>query len=271
MPRPALQPRDRRVLWLTHVPLVVLTGVLFALVLALPFAVAFFPAAVVSHRVGVLLHEYLHGIPFRRASGNHRVLNAWGGLLLFGGLLELFRGTHLAHHRWLNRPGDPGVQSAEAPRPRSRLLAWLFVLEGIQHLTFLGAAFRGRYPLVRPRAMALEALQSAAWVAFWVAIGEPWMPAKIWALIAYNTLVPISLRGAVEHHGPRGARGSANEYRPLLPLFNLNRHIHHHEEPTRPWYRLEYRTGRPLPWTCYFTHWFHAYVKRDYVLLSPDA
>ena len=76
-------------------------------------------------------------------------------------------------------------------------------------------------------------------------------------------------RGAIEHHGPADDRGFANEYRVIIPLFNLNRHIHHHEEPRRPWYLLEFRTAKPLGWREYFTYWFRVYVKKDLVLMHP--
>ena len=88
-------------------------------------------------------------------------------------------------------------------------------------------------------------------------------------LTIFNTLVPISFRGAVEHNSAPDDPAFANEYKVLIPLFNLNRHIHHHLAPRRPWYLLEYQTERPL-WTVhYFTHWFRVYLTRDYVLMRP--
>jgi hypothetical protein len=95
------------------------------------------------------------------------------------------------------------------------------------------------------------------------------MIGKILLLTAFNTLVPVSLRGALEHHSHPGDTAFANEYRVVIPLFNLNRHVHHHEDPRCPWYLLQYRTEKPL-WTLhYITHWFHVYVLRDYVLMRP--
>ena len=84
-----------------------------------------------------------------------------------------------------------------------------------------------------------------------------------------TTLVPISLRGAIEHHSHRGDPGFANEYRVWIPLFNLNRHVHHHEEPTVPWYLLEYRTHNPLHEWNYVTHWVNVYLRREFVLMQP--
>jgi CheY-like chemotaxis protein len=144
--------------------------------------------------------------------------------------------------------GDAAIKKFEELRPQS---------------------FRGRHPYVIPSRIVFGVLLSLAWIAFWIAVGRPDIPLKLIALTVYNTLVPVSFRGAVEHHSHRGDEMFANEYRVLIPLFNLNKHVHHHEEPRRPWYLLEYRTGRPL-WTIhYFTHWFRVYVVRDYVLMRP--
>src|SRR5678816_3782463 len=49
---------------LTHASLLLLTASLFAVLLRFPFWIAFVPCAIVQHRIGVLLHEYIHGIPF---------------------------------------------------------------------------------------------------------------------------------------------------------------------------------------------------------------
>jgi fatty acid desaturase len=63
------------------------------------------------HRIGVLLHDYLHGIPFRRRRNNLAMVSLFDGLMLMFGTLEVFRGTHLAHHRWLNTPRDPAMET----------------------------------------------------------------------------------------------------------------------------------------------------------------
>ena len=264
----------RRVLYsryapaLTHGSLVVLTALLFALLLAgAPFWLVFFPCALAHHRIGVLLHEYIHGIPCRHYRANLRILNAYDGLLLMFGMTELFRGTHLAHHRWLNTERDPAFEAAR----QSRRPTWgrITALEGVQHLVYLAEACRGRHRYVVPSRIALGALLSLAWTVGWILAGEGHVPLQLVALTAYNTLIPVSFRGAVEHHSHPGDPAFANEYRVVLPLFNLNRHVHHHLEPRCPWYLLRFETERPL-WTLhYFTHWFRVYVTRDYVLMRP--
>jgi hypothetical protein len=122
---------------------------------------------------------------------------------------------------------------------------------------------------VIPSRIGLGVCLSLAWIAFWIVLGQSDVPLKLIALTAYTTLVPVSFRGAVEHHSHPNDPAFANEYRVVIPLFNLNKHVHHHRSPRRPWYLLEYQTERPL-WTFhYFTHWLRVYVMRDYVLMRP--
>jgi fatty acid desaturase len=254
---------------LTHASLVALTVLMFALLVRLPLWIAFVPCALLEHRIGVLLHEYIHGIPFTRYRNNLAVLSLYEGVLLTFGLGELFRGTHLAHHRWLNTDRDPAF-TAEPARTATR---WRSIasLEGIQHVIYLAGSFAGRHPYVRPRRIALGAALSVLCAGGWIALGCRSMPLTLVALTVYNTLFPVSFRGAIEHHSDPADRGFANEYRVLIPLFNLNKHVHHHLEPSRPWYLLEFKTPRPL-WTVhYFTHWFRVYVTRELVLMRPPA
>jgi len=252
---------------LTHVSLATMTALLFALLWHLPFAWVFVPCALLQHRVGVLLHEYIHGIPFRVYRHNLAVLSLWDGLLLLFGFVDLFRGTHLAHHRWLNAPGDPGFQAARETPPtwKGRVQA----LEGVQHVLYLLQILRGGHPYVIPSRIALGAALSCGMVAVWVALGRGDIAWKLVVLTVFNTAVPISFRGAVEHHSYKGDPMFANEYRVIIPLFNLNRHIHHHIDSRCPWYRLEFKTDEPL-WTWhYFTYWFRVYVTRDLALMQP--
>ena len=260
--------RSRFAPLLTHASLLLFTASLFAMLLRLPFWIAFVPCAIVQHRIGVLLHEYIHGIPCRSYRANLAVISVWDGMFLMFGLMDLFRGTHLAHHRWLNTPREPAYTPA-GERPKS-LWSRTAQLEGIQHLIYLVQALRGQHPYVIPSRIVLGAVESSLWILFWMWVGLPGVVLKLLALTMYNTTVPISLRGAIEHHSVPGETGFANEYRVLIPLFNLNKHIHHHESPRCPWYLLEYRTGRPLSTLHYFTHWFRVYVTREYVMMQPD-
>ena len=260
--------RSRSAPLLTHGSLVLLTVAEFTLLLRFPFWFAFLPCAVIHHRIGVLLHEYVHGIPCVRYRDNLRVLSFFDGFMLMFGTLDLFRGTHLAHHRWLNTEKDPAF-TERTTLDRQGRADWFSALEAVQHFFYLVEGFQGRHPYVSRSRIILGAALSVAWIGFWVAIGHAGIAGKIVLLTAFNLLGPVSFRGAVEHHSPSGDAAFANEYRVCIPLFNLNRHIHHHEDPRCPWYLLQFRTPEPL-WTFhYLTHWFHVYVWRDYVLMQP--
>ncbi len=257
--------------WLTHGSLAVMTAAYFGLLLSAPFWLAFIPGSLLAHRVGVMLHEYIHGIPFRRYRDCLAALLFFDGLMMMFGLLELFRGTHLSHHRWLNSDGDSGFKQANEARPRNRLLTTIASLEMTQHLKFYLEALKGMHPFVRGQRIAMAAALSFTWMALWIQLGRPDIIWKLITITAFTTAVPVSLRGAVEHHSRPGDDGFANEYRVFIPLFNLNRHIHHHEEPRLPWYLLKFRTPRPLGEWNYFTHWFRVYIRKDFVLMHPPA
>jgi hypothetical protein len=254
---------------LTHALLAALTACLLTLLYFAPTWLIIIPGILLTQRIGILLHEYLHGIPFRRYRDNLAVYGFFDGTMLMFGLMELFRGTHLAHHHWLNEEGDSAVRSARPTRLGTRVLGWVAGLEAVQHLKYLWEALHGRQPYVRLRRVAMGAALSALCVLFWWQIGRADIPLTLIALNAFTVLVPVSFRGAVEHHGPPGSPGFANEYRVWITLFHLNRHVHHHEDMRCPWYLLTYRTPDPLSARHYFTHWFRVYIKRDYVLMQP--
>lgn len=262
---------SRHAALITHACLALLTAAMFALLWWTPLAFAILPCAVLHHRIGILVHEYIHGIPFHGYRRNLAVVTFYDGLLLSFGFLELFRATHLAHHRWLNSRRDPAHQAARGgAAPRSRVVRALWALEAPQHVRFMFQALAGRVPIIKPTRVVAGAVQSAAWIAVWIAVGRPDVVLGLAILAAVTTLLSSSLRGAVEHHGPPGSAHATNEYRPLLPLFNMNRHAHHHASPTTPWYRLRYQTASPLPRRCFVTYWFHVYVTRRYALLPED-
>jgi hypothetical protein len=216
-----------------------------------------------------MLHEYIHGIPLRRYRDCLAVVTFFDGFLLLFGLLELFRGTHLSHHRWLNQAGDSGFRQAQTRPTENRWVSLMAALEVSQHLKFLLQAFQGLHPFVRSRRVVLGAVCSFAFAAAWIAAGRADMVWKLILVSVFTAAVPVSLRGAIEHHSHPGASGFANDYRTFIPLFNLNRHIHHHHEPRCPWYLLEFRQEPPLRAMQYLTHWFRVYVRRELVLMRP--
>jgi len=260
---------SRHAPWLTHGTTIVLSVALFWMLLTTPFWIAFVPGVILAHRLGVMMHEYIHGIPFRKYSHGLTVLSLYDGATLMFGLLELFRSTHLSHHRWLNSPGDSGFDQRHTPRSPNQLVALVGSLEITQHMKFYWEAFHGLHPYVRRGRLVLGLVLTFAWMGIWIGVGRPDMIWKLMTLTAFTVAVPVSLRGAIEHHSDPDDHGFANEYRVLIPLFNLNKHIHHHEEPRLPWYRLQYRTPAPLHWRHYFLYWFRVYLKKDLVLMHP--
>lgn len=260
---------SRHAVWLTHGSLLALSALYVWILLVLPFWLALLPGVFVGHRIGILLHEYLHGIPFRRYRHNLQVFTLWdGALLLFGGF-EIFRASHLAHHRHLNTPEEELI-----PRnaPDASVGGFWRELEVVKHFVYLADALRGRLAFVRPSRMLAGFAISVGCIALWCALGRADVVGKMLAVNLITLLVPVSLRAAVEHHSDPDDPASTNEYRVTLPLFNLNRHVHHHEAPRCPWYRLQWRTARPLPASSYVTHWWRLRVRRELVrMAAPEA
>ena len=112
---------------------------------------------------------------------------------------------------------------------------------------------------------------SAACIVAWCLAGRADVVGKMLAVNLVTLLVPVSLRAAVEHHSEANDPASTNEYRVTLPLFNLNRHVHHREAPRCPWYRLQWRTPQPLPASSYLTHWGRLHVRKELVRMVRRA
>jgi len=262
--------------FLTHGCLVVLFAIEFTLILVAPFPLMLIPCILIHHRIGILLHEYMHGIPFHRYRDNLRLLTIANSLLLTFGFQEVFRGTHLEHHRWLNTERDPGYWPPPTGGPKSIFLRPFWILYrsvagdhgASRYVRHLAYAQKGCHPYVKPARVAAEALLSTFFLVCWVAMGAYRLPL---ALVALHFCVwpPAAFRGTLEHSSNRGDDNFANEYRVRIPLFNMNRHIHHHMDPMCPWYKLEFKTQKPRPPHVYWTHWYHVFLKRDYVFMQP--
>jgi fatty acid desaturase len=251
---------------LTHASLVGLTAVYFAALFWLPLWIAFVPCVFVAHRIGVLLHEYFHGIALGTYRDNHAVVTAWDGLMMTFGVLEVARGMHLAHHKWLNVPTDHHEHTHVHEKKGFSFAA---AFDAVRHVGWLLDGLRGKKPFVKGGRIALGLLGSVFVVWAWVAVGHGDMVWRSLAVMAYTVIVPITLRGAIEHASEPGDPGFANEWRAFVPIFNINRHVHHHEDPTVPWYRLQWRTTRALPAVHYLTHWFGVYVWKTLVQMQP--
>jgi fatty acid desaturase len=261
---------------ITHFSLLALLAGEFGLMIWAPLWAVIIPFVAIHHRIGILLHEYMHGIPFRSYKNSVLVFSAVNGLLITFGFLEVFRGNHLAHHRWLNTEKDPGHWKHQdlAPKPSKDKSLWILhrILGGGHGPSFyfkmLYRSITSDCPYIKPRRVLIEAIMSLAWIAFWLLIGMPTVPL---ILMAGHLCVmpPAMFRGAMEHTSKPGDPNFANEYRVWIPLFNMNRHIHHHLDPRCPWYLLEFCTPEPQAPIGYWTHWYHTFVKRDYTFMRP--
>jgi fatty acid desaturase len=249
---------------LTHFCLLGFSAGTLAVLYFLPLYIGIPVAVVLYHRLIVLVHEYVHDIPFKEHRHNKMVLTFIDCALLGCGALELFTALHLKHHAWLNTPKDPAwADTKKEKKSLKSALAGLELVHLIRHLFGEDDS-----PVNRKRA-AVHMMVSIAWGALltWFGFGKLVVSLLVVSWIA--ALVTSSLRGSVEHHGPPDDEAFSHEYRPILPAFNINRHIHHHLQPKLPWYDLRYVTERPLSRWCFFTHWYRAHITGEYVLIKP--
>ena len=114
--------------FITHFSLIALLLCEFSLILWFPLWATILPCLLTHHRIGIMLHEYMHGIPFRRYKHNLWVFSTVNGVLMTFGLLEVFRGNHLAHHRWLNTENDPGFWNEQTGKAKTTALP-IFTLQ----------------------------------------------------------------------------------------------------------------------------------------------
>ena len=77
-------------------------------------------------------------------------------------------------------------------------------LEITHYFAFYWEAWRSRHPYVRSHRLALGVGLSLASIAFWIAVGRGDVVWKLMVLTAFTTAVPVSFRGAIEHHSEAG-------------------------------------------------------------------
>jgi len=186
------------------------------------------------------------------------------------GTVEVMRGMHLSHHKWLNKPApghSPLLEASAGPR-RFTMLAGF---DAVRYVAQVADGLRGRMPFIKSGRIVAGFGFSILSVVAWTAMGHGDVAWGSLLVTLFTIAVPVSLRGAIEHASHPGDPGFANEYRTLLPHFNVNRHIHHHVDSTVPWYRLQWRTTRPLAPINYFTHWFRLHITKTLVPMQPMA
>lgn len=225
-----------------------------------------------------LMHEALHGHPFRSPQLNHALIFPALGLLYPYGR---FRDLHLAHHHDPNLTDpyddpeanfmDPDVWARTSPVKRAllrfnnTLAGRVLVGTAIGGFSFVREDFRlilgGDRAVLRD--WGLHAV-GIALVALWLA-GPGQMPVWAYLLAAYGGNALIKIRTFLEHraHEKFRARTAVVEDRgPMALLFlNNNYHVVHHCHPQVPWYQLPalYRGNRE-----HFLRRNEAYVYRSY-------
>lgn len=208
---------------------------------------------------GSLQHEVVHGHPTRwRGLNLMLVLPAPALWLPF----ELYRSSHLAHHRapaLADPAGDPEsfYARADGTVARSRVLRTL----AAAHNTLAGRLVLGPIVLFagsladgarrigrgdRPavRAWSVHLLGCAIVLVWVVGICEmsPWL---YLAAFVYPGTALTLLRSFAEHEASMdpGGRTAVVEAETLLALVFLNNNLHtvHHAHPALPWYRIPER------------------------------
>ncbi len=234
---------SRYAVLLTHGSLTVLTGALFALLWFGRFWVVFFPCVILGHRIGILLHEYMHGIPFQRlpyqSPGRELLGRLVADVRALGALPgDAPRAPQVDEHRAGSGVRDREVVALSGSRPGP-------ALEPRRR-----PVFSLPVPVVPWATSVRTPAPNRPWSRSLVGLDRFWDTDRASRHRAEGAgdlhLHDHDPRGAVEHHSYRGDQAFSNEYRVLIPLFNLNKHHHHHEEPRRPWYLLDFRTPQPL-------------------------
>ena len=187
---------------LTHLSLMTLLVLEFGFLLALPLWIAFLPCLVLHHRIGILLHEYMHGIPLTRYQHNLWVLSLVNGFLMTFGVMEVFRGNHLAHHRWLNTEKDPGFWRARSTG-RQEAGGWWHTVRDIargrhgpfMHLKLLYGSAKA-HPYIKRRRVVAEIAVSSVALASWLAMDLPLVPLSV-AALHLAVIPPAAFRGAL--------------------------------------------------------------------------
>lgn len=237
------------------------TALLFVAYPAFPNLVVVLASLVIAFH-GSLIHEVIHGHPFR-----NRHLNA--ALMRLPLNLAIpycrFRDLHLAHHRDSNLtdPYDDPETNYLDPKVWDHLPGWKKALLRVNN-TLAGRILIG--PAIAQACFVQDDWHRVrrgergvllAWVlhfagaavVIWLVARSP-MPVWAYLIAAYAALGLLRIRTFLEHqaHEKMRARSVIIEDRgPLAFLFlNNNFHVVHHMYPDVPWYRLPalYRAGR---------------------------
>ena len=199
-----------------------------------------------------LLHESVHGTPFRTARLNEA--SAWGAGLVVALPPRWFHHFHMAHHRYTHDPArDPELAR---PVPRSKAgLAWhiaggaYFARQA--RMLLANAAGRNRHDFVPSGARKAVAREARLFLLIYGALAA--VSAYFGAtILLWLWVVPVMLGQPflrlyllTEHtgcpHVPDMLRNTRTTFtNPLMRFFawNMPYHVEHHVHPTVPFHKL---------------------------------
>lgn len=225
----------------------VLIIVLAALQLSIGAVLARFPwwAAVigallvgtlVSHALGVLIHEATHDLVFTSPTANRIIAMVANIPLVFPAAMD-FRGKHLKHHAHLGQPDGADTQAPQTWDFR-------FVTNGVRRFVWhaMGPILtHSDAPAQRPSLWLYVnvALNAAAMLAYTWAFGlQALLFLGISGVMAFGHH-PVGVRRYGEHLTLREGQPTVSYYGPLNWVsFDVGLHVEHHDLPNVPWNHL---------------------------------
>jgi fatty acid desaturase len=214
------------------------------------YLLAFFLMGRAFVLLNILAHEAAHRLLFSRRRIND-VVGRW--LLAYPAFMpfDLYRRSHMAHHRDELGPGEPDlalysgypITRASMRRKLSRDAVGISGWKNLSPL--LRAAGR---PSSRPLALRILGVQATIWAAFWLASGRWWLYPLLW-LAPWMTVWRVlnRLRAIAEHAGmerssDRRLTTHVVRQRPLARFwmvpYHTGWHLAHHVDSGIPWRRL---------------------------------
>lgn len=276
--------------WITLSLIVLCYGMWAMALFWLPTEIAVPVTAILIALHASLIHEVLHGHPFRSQVANEVLMALPLNLYI---PYNRFRDLHLAHHQDSNLtdPYDDPESNYLDPAVWWSMPGWKRALY-ICNNTLLGRMLVG--PLIGQAAFMQDELRGAVrgdraiWLAW--ALHLPQLaivlaivavsPMPIWAYLiaAYLGLSLLKIRTFLEHQAHPKTRGRTviiEDRGPLAFLFlNNNLHVVHHMNPHAPWYHLPtlYQKGRARYTSINDGYVYRSYgeVFRRYLLRSKD-
>jgi sphingolipid delta-4 desaturase len=193
--------------------------------------------ALVSHALGVLIHECSHDLAFKRPWAN-KLLGIVANLPLAAPAAIDFRKQHLLHHQHL---GEADGRDTQAPTRMEADLVGRGTVAKIISFTFGRFYYPSRpanhVPFDRWRTFNFAAV-IAVDLALWSGSGPKPLVYLVVAALAGFGPYPTGARRLSEHLALRTSQPTLSYYGVLNALsFNVGYHVEHHDFPQIPWSR----------------------------------